>query len=190
MSVSSAAASGLQPTGECSAPEVAANIRELVEREYAVVWRFLRRLGVPQAQVDDAAQAVFARVLANDARIRPGSERAYLMKAAFRASFEYARARRRAAERSAELEVEELCSAEPAPDELLSRRRERAVLDAALDRLPQDLRAAFTLYELEGLTFSEIADVLDIPRGTVASRLRRARELFTRAVRTLKAGGT
>ena len=83
----------------------AARVREVVAREYAFVWRFLRRLGVPEASVDDAAQAVFVRVLARHSVVRVGSERAYLMKAALHLSFEYRRAHKRAASRSSELDV-------------------------------------------------------------------------------------
>jgi RNA polymerase sigma-70 factor (ECF subfamily) len=46
-----------------------------------------------------------------------------------------------------------------------------------------DLRAVFVLFELEQTTLSEIAVLLDVPRGTVASRLRRAREYYESATR-------
>jgi RNA polymerase sigma-70 factor (ECF subfamily) len=49
-------------------------------------------------------------------------------------------------------------------------------------RLPDDTRPVFVLYELEGLTMDEIAACLEVPAGTVASRLRRAREAFQAAV--------
>ncbi|HEY5955648.1 MAG TPA: sigma-70 family RNA polymerase sigma factor [Polyangiaceae bacterium] len=165
-------------------------IRAVVERDYAYVWRFLRHLGVAECQVDDAAQTVIARVLAREATVRAGVERAYLMKAALHVSFEYRRGKERAASRTSEVDVESVTYDAPAPDEALARRRQRALLDAALDQLPSDLRAAFTLFELEALSFTEVAEVLDIPRGTVASRIRRARELFTAAVHRLAKRGS
>ena len=48
--------------------------------------------------------------------------------------------------------------------------------------MTQDLRTAFVLFELEGLSVPEIAEVVKIPTGTVASRLRRAREQFGAAL--------
>jgi RNA polymerase sigma-70 factor (ECF subfamily) len=54
--------------------------------------------------------------------------------------------------------------------------------------LPMDLRAVFVLFELEELTMMEIATMSDIPPGTVASRLRRARQAFQEAVRTMTSG--
>jgi RNA polymerase sigma-70 factor (ECF subfamily) len=47
-----------------------------------------------------------------------------------------------------------------------------------MEAMPEELRVVFTLYEFEGLKMLEIAELLDIPSGTVASRLRRARKLF------------
>jgi RNA polymerase sigma-70 factor (ECF subfamily) len=162
-------------------------VAELIASEYASVWRFLRRLGVPASDVDDTAQRVFARVLAKANRIQPGSERAYLMRASFRAALEQQRTRKRQAARAIELDVDETLSAYPAPEQTLVEREDLALLDRALGALPEDLRAALTLFEIEGLTFTEIAVALEIPRGTVASRVRRARERFTEALRRLEA---
>jgi RNA polymerase sigma-70 factor (ECF subfamily) len=76
-------------------------------------------------------------------------------------------------------------AADPAPgaEELVDRARARAELEAILDRMPLDLRAVFVLFELEQMTMAEIAATLDLPPGTVASRLRRGRESFQAAVR-------
>ena len=165
-----------------------ARTHAVVVRDYALVWRFLRRLGVPHDGVDDVAHLVFARVLARAEVIVPGFERAYLMKAAYHAAFESQRQRQRARSRSASVDPDELSHPELAGDEALEQRRRRALLDTALDELTPEARAVFTLFELEEMTFSEIAEALSLPRGTVASRLRRARELFTQAVRRLQRG--
>jgi RNA polymerase sigma-70 factor (ECF subfamily) len=53
--------------------------------------------------------------------------------------------------------------------------------------MPLELRTVFVLFELEEMTASEIAQTLDIPPGTVASRLRRAREIFHEQSRRLRA---
>jgi len=170
-------------------PPASSEIGDLVAREYPAVWRFLRRLGVPAVQVDDAAQRVFARVLAQRDRIVAGSERAYLMRAAFRSALEQQRANKRWLSRASELDADAVSSASPSPDQTLAQREELQLLDRALGELPADLRAVFTLSELEELSFSEIALALQLPRGTVASRVRRAKEHFTQAVRRLQAGG-
>jgi RNA polymerase sigma-70 factor (ECF subfamily) len=57
----------------------------------------------------------------------------------------------------------------------------RQLLDGVLDRMDESLRVVFVLYEFEEMNMSEIADVLEIPRGTVASRLRRPGRSFASA---------
>ena len=55
-----------------------------------------------------------------------------------------------------------------------------------LDRLPLQLRAVLVLADLEEMTMAKIAEMLDLPPGTVASRLRRARELFVAEARAAR----
>ncbi len=55
---------------------------------------------------------------------------------------------------------------------------DRDVLRAALESLPVEFREALVLRELEGLSYKEIADVADVPIGTIMSRLARARKLL------------
>jgi RNA polymerase sigma-70 factor (ECF subfamily) len=61
------------------------------------------------------------------------------------------------------------------------------MLDDVLDALDDDLRVVFVLAELEELTAPEIAGLIGVPLGTVASRLRRAREEFNKSVKRLRA---
>src|SRR5262249_19375343 len=70
----------------------------------------------------------------------------------------------------------------PAPDlgadDLADLRRARAMLDEILEEMPLELRVVFILSEIEQMTAANIAELESIPPGTVASRLRRAREIF------------
>ena len=66
-------------------------------------------------------------------------------------------------------------AAVPAPGDLESDVATRQAIDAALRQLPADLRTAVTLRDIEGLDYKEIAEVLDIPIGTVMSRIARGR---------------
>lgn len=61
---------------------------------------------------------------------------------------------------------------------------EKTVFDA-IDALPEDLRTAITLRELEGLSYEEIAQAMDCPVGTVRSRIFRAREAIDKRLRPL-----
>ncbi len=63
----------------------------------------------------------------------------------------------------------------PAPDAGLRRDEDAALLHAALDRLSQEHRAILVLREMEELEYDAISEILDLPVGTVRSRLHRAR---------------
>jgi len=71
------------------------------------------------------------------------------------------------------------------PENLLYRDELEAVVDQAIRDLPEDLRTAVTLREFEGLSYEEIAEVMDCPVGTVRSRIFRAREAIDEKVRAL-----
>ena len=62
------------------------------------------------------------------------------------------------------------------PENLLLSDEVRDVIFATIDKLPEDLKTAITLRELEGMSYEEIAAVMDCPVGTVRSRIFRARE--------------
>jgi RNA polymerase sigma-70 factor (ECF subfamily) len=61
----------------------------------------------------------------------------------------------------------------------------RRVVEQAMQDLPEDLRSAITLRELDGLTYEEIAQVMECPIGTVRSRIFRAREAIDKEIRLL-----
>jgi RNA polymerase sigma-70 factor, ECF subfamily len=65
----------------------------------------------------------------------------------------------------------------------------RTTVNAAIDALPEDLRTAIVLRELEGLSYEEIAAAMDCPVGTVRSRIFRAREAIDRQLREVFEGG-
>ncbi len=160
-------------------------LRLLLDQHFREVWRVLRRLGVTSGSVDDAAQQVFIIVAQKLAQIRPGSERAFLMSTAVRVA---ANARRAAVAREfADASVAEQIDPTPSAELLLDEKRLRNLLDRVLDALPDESRSVFVLFELEGLSATQIAELLDIPAGTVASRLRRAREQFHAAAKRIRA---
>jgi RNA polymerase sigma-70 factor (ECF subfamily) len=160
----------------------------LMEQQLDFVWRSLRRLGVPVSAVDDATQQVWLVLARKLPEIASGSERAFLFGTALRVASD---ARRRAARQREVSGLETVDAVDPAPhaDEILNLRQARSILEEILESLPDDLRAVFILYELEEQTAAEIAELLALPPGTVASRLRRARAEFEQIVKRLKARG-
>jgi RNA polymerase sigma-70 factor (ECF subfamily) len=174
----------LEGSALVEAPGFDERLASLVDDHFAYVWRVLRRLGLGEADADDAAQLVFLRASKRLADIRRGAERSFLYTMALHAAYKH----RRTVQRRREDLLEELdLPVELEVDELVDRRRARATLDAIVGAMPIDFRQVFVLYEIEGLTTSEIADILAIPVGTVASRLRRARADFEGRVARLEA---
>jgi RNA polymerase sigma-70 factor, ECF subfamily len=163
-------------------------LERAVRQSYQFIWRCLRRSGIsPDSAVDDAAQRVFEVAAKKSHLIQPGHERAFFFKTAMLVVVEARRQARKRRETADEPALLTEVDPAPRPDQALESRRHRMMLDLALDRLPMELRTVFILYELEGMASSEVAELLEIPRGTVASRLRRARSRFIAEVRRLGA---
>jgi RNA polymerase sigma-70 factor, ECF subfamily len=172
---------GLGTTAEEPAASVALaeqRLRASFERYFPLVWRSLRRFGVPTASVDDVAQQVFLTFSERLTDVELGRERAFLLSVCVRAA---ANERRRLSRVRDDAIGDEALDAIPdahTPEELLHKKRRRERLDAALAILPLEQRVVFVLFELEGLTLPEIAESVGTPLGTATSRLRRARGRF------------
>lgn len=174
-----------RPAGpELTAAEREQRLRGLVDRHIDFVARVLRNAGTPQAEVDDDVQRTFIAVANRLNDVRPGAEKSFLLRTALNIA---AHARRTLARRRevAEEEAPELETA-ATPEDLTDQKRARQLLDRVLSAMDDDLRTVFVLYEFEELSMVEIAEALGLPRGTVASRLRRARADFSERVRRLQ----
>jgi RNA polymerase sigma-70 factor (ECF subfamily) len=168
--------------------EASARLRAMVEAHLDFVWRAARRLGVPEADLDDVTQKVFWQASQRLGDIPAEGERGYL----FRITMGLAANARRSLQRRREVDLDALPLAshtDPSmgPDEALDRRSAQAIALAILDGMPDELRAIFILFEIEELSTPEISIMMDIPVGTVASRLRRAREYAAEQLKRLEA---
>lgn len=160
-------------------------LRTLVDTHFDFIWRSLRRLGLQAPDADDATQRVFWIAARKLDRIELGRERAFLFGTACHVAREVRRAsNRRREDLSDGIDVED--GGESA-EEIVDREKARVALDGVLDSMPLDVRAAFVLFELEEMTVPSIALLLGVPVGTVASRLRRGRELFQAAAARFRA---
>jgi RNA polymerase sigma-70 factor (ECF subfamily) len=161
---------------------------DVYDQHFEFVWRTLRRLGVPEADLPDVSQEVFLVV---HRRLADFVERAKVTTWLFRIAARAARDRRRTAHVRREIALEEPVqtavdpSADPSRD--LERADQRALLKQALASLDEDQREVFVAFELEGLTGDAIAAALEIPLGTVYSRLRLGRARFRQSVARLSA---
>jgi RNA polymerase sigma-70 factor (ECF subfamily) len=164
-----------------------ARLTAMVSEHSSFVARTLRNLGVPSRDLDDCVQRVYIVADRRLDDIRTGSERAFLFRSAAHIA---AHARRSLARKREVLEEEpHPLSAPPAqPDEIAERKQAREMLDVVLAELSDELRTVFVLHSFEEMTMAEIAELLELPPGTVASRLRRARLLFRERVELLRSG--
>jgi RNA polymerase sigma-70 factor (ECF subfamily) len=166
----------------------AERFRALVDAHYDFIWRSVRRLGVHHAASDDATQQVFWVAWQKLAAIEVGAERSFLFRTAMRVAANHRRSSRVRDRESPDSDaVAQAQGGGATPEELLRWKRARMMLDEALDSMKPDYRCVFVLAELESLTAPEIAAMIGVPVGTVASRLRRAREEFAEFVARLRA---
>jgi RNA polymerase sigma-70 factor (ECF subfamily) len=154
------------------------------QKEFDYLCRALRRLGVPNADIEDLVHEVFLvlhrRWDAYDPRfpVRP-----WLFGIAFRVVAAHRKRRAREVPQ-AFLEVEDVG---PQPDEVLAAHQARSLALAALERVPLPRRAVLIMHDIDHVAMHEIGVALSIPLFTAYSRLRKARKEFEAAVRTLHA---
>jgi len=160
--------------------------RMLYEQYFDHVWHTLRRFGVAERELEDAAHDVFVVVHRKLHTFDPSrSARAWLGGIAWRVA---ADTRRRAHHRRETLDARAGLDRRdrlPAPDEVLAAREARRLVEEALAELDLERRAVLVMCDIDGASGPEAAEALEIPLNTVYSRLRTARERFRAIVRRL-----
>ena len=152
------------------------------QKELDYVYRTLRRLGTSPSEVDDLAQEVFLALRRcwndydPDRPLRP-----FLFGISIRIASAYERKRRR----EVAFGVVEVGDAGPGPDDALQSKQARALVLAALERIPLPRRAVLVMHDIDDVPVSQVASVLDIPLFTVYSRLREARRELESAIRRI-----
>jgi RNA polymerase sigma factor (sigma-70 family) len=148
----------------------------LIDRWHAPLWRYVRQLTSNDDVAKEIAQEVWLRVIRGINRVHDGTKwRAWLFGIARRVLMDRLRAQY-AMPLAAETEIADVPVEDPAVDpEVLS-----AALHDELAKLPLIEREVLTLFYLRELSLGEVADILDVPIGTVKSRLFRARHLLRR----------
>ncbi len=150
------------------------------------MWRVLRRLGLSATDAEDAAQEVFLVLSRRLGDVLPGAERAFLFATARRVASTRRRSVRRRPEDVSD-SIEDHSTEALDPEESHGLAQARVLLDGILEAMDEDARMVFVLYELEHMSGPAIAELLELPMGTVNTRLRRARETFRSAAERLRA---
>jgi len=163
--------------GQATSPVM--TFREIYDEHFRFVWRSLRRLGVSESEAPDAVQDVFLVV---HKKVGEFEGRSKMTTWLFGICMRVAAARRRAphARREVSDDGSQLEASDDQADPCVraERRQGLELLEDVLSRIPLEQRAVFVMFELDGMSGDDIAELLEIPTGTVHSRLRLAREAF------------
>jgi RNA polymerase sigma-70 factor (ECF subfamily) len=136
------------------------------------------RLTGNRDDAQDLVQEVLLRVRRGLASYRPGSLDAWLARITTNAFLDDVRRQKRRPTAPLEPHVERVVVGAPSADESLAREVLPDEVQDALASLPDDFRAAVVLCDVVGLPYDEIASTLDVPVGTVRSRIHRGRALL------------
>jgi RNA polymerase sigma-70 factor (ECF subfamily) len=179
-----------QPLGDASLAPPSFEFRQVYDAHFRFAWRALRRLGVREADLMDMTQNVFVVVHRKLSGFEGRSDlTTWLFGICRRVAIDYRRSARIRREVPADSrQIASLSGPEPASD-VPDKAHLASLAEALLDRLPEKLRVVFVLFELDEMSGDDIAALLDIPVGTVRSRLRLAREVFQREAARLERGG-
>lgn len=157
---------------------------EEVARRYG---RFLftvaYRLTGNQDDAHDLVQEVLLRVRRGLETYRPGSMEGWLSRITTNVFLDEVRRRKRRPLGALPDDPDRVLPPAPAPEDALAGSVLPDHVQAALLRLPDDYRAAVVLCDVAGLSYAEIAESLDVPVGTVRSRIHRGRALLREALR-------
>ena len=163
--------------------------RAIYDDYFEFVWCSLRRLGVREADMMDLTQKVFLTIHVGLADFEGRSQiRTWVFGICRRIASDYRRSapiRREIVTDAAAMDLQQGDRDGPLAG---TESRQRAVVaEAILNRMPEEQRVVFVLFELEEMSGEDIAVLLDLSVGTVRSRLRLARERFRREVKRLAA---
>jgi RNA polymerase sigma-70 factor (ECF subfamily) len=152
------------------------------QTELDYIYRTLRRLGTAPSEVEDLAQDLFLALRRSWERYDSSRPlRPYLFGIAFRIVSAHSRKRRREVAHG----IVDADDVEPRADEVLQGKQARALLLAAIERIPLPRRAVLVMRDLDDVPIDEVASILSIPLFTAYSRLRKARAELEAAVRRI-----
>jgi RNA polymerase sigma-70 factor (ECF subfamily) len=168
-----------------------AAFERLVRSHEAKVFRLMLRMLGNREEAEDASQDAFLSLHRHGHRFRREARfSTFLYRVAANAALNRRRSLGRARTRRRELAQEQSVGAHLPigprdPEDATQGSEIQARVQTALQQLPEDLRVAVVLYDIEGQSYKEIAEILEIPEGTVKSRIHRARQGLRELLRGL-----
>ena len=164
----------------------------LVSKYQRKIFRLLSRLIRDQAEVEDIAQEAFIKAYRALPNFRGDSAfYTWLYRIAINTAKNHLVSQGRRAPTTTEADIEEAETFDDSdhlrdlntPESMLLSKQVGEAVNRAIDQLPEDLRTAIVLREIEGLSYEEIAESMSCPIGTVRSRIFRAREAIAQELK-------
>jgi len=164
----------------------------LVSKYQRKIFRLLSRLIRDQAEVEDIAQEAFIKAYRALPNFRGDSAfYTWLYRIAINTAKNHLVSQGRRAPTTTEADIEEAETFDDGdqlrdlntPESMLLSKQVGEAVNRAIDQLPEDLRTAIVLREIEGLSYEEIAESMSCPIGTVRSRIFRAREAIAQELK-------
>ena len=149
---------------------------ELVRQHADRVYRLAYRLSGNQHDAEDLTQETFIRVFRSLQNYQPGTFEGWLHRITTNLFLDMVRRRARIRMESLPDDYDRVPADEPNPEQIYHDSRLGPDLQAALDSLPPEFRAAVVLCDIEGLSYEEIGATLGVKLGTVRSRIHRGRQ--------------
>lgn len=149
---------------------------ELVRQHADRVYRLAYRLSGNQHDAEDLTQETFIRVFRSLQSYQPGTFEGWLHRITTNLFLDMVRRRSRIRMEALPEDYDRVPADGPTPEEIYHDSRLGADLQAALDSLPAEFRAAVVLCDIEGLSYEEIGATLGVKLGTVRSRIHRGRQ--------------
>jgi RNA polymerase sigma-70 factor, ECF subfamily len=149
---------------------------ELVRQHADRVYRLAYRLSGNQHDAEDLTQETFIRVFRSVQNYQPGTFEGWLHRITTNLFLDMVRRRSRIRMEALPEDYDRVPADEPNPEQIYHDSRLGPDLQAALDSLPPEFRAAVVLCDIEGLSYEEIGATLGVKLGTVRSRIHRGRQ--------------
>ena len=171
------------PASSPSPAEGVPSWQEIVDQHSDRVYRLAFRLTGNRHDAEDLTQEVFVRVFRSLSTYEPGTFEGWIHRITTNLFLDQARRKQRIRfDALSDERADRLHSSSPAPEAAYADQTFDDDIERALATLPPEFRAAVVLCDVEGLSYDEIAQILDAKLGTVRSRIHRGRALLRSAL--------
>ncbi len=162
-------------------------IEELIEIYQDRLFSFFRKLGASQADAEDILQETFVKLVMKISSYEPnGKFSSYIYKIAKNNWLDFVRKKQRdkgiVIEKDGVNSLENMANVNESPVEILEKKELNEIIMTEINKLPENMRMAIVLTEIEGMKYRELSEILEVPIGTIKSRIHNGYEKLREAL--------